>query len=82
MKSILRMLAIVNNNYDKTGEPERFITGIAFSLGPWFIADALSMVLHSVALKVFAVLWIVGIVCMRMLWVTGYLKNYLPRKKD
>ncbi len=82
MKSILRILAIVNNNYDKTQEPERFMAGIVFSLVPWFVADTLSMILDIIVLKLFGVLWIVCVVCMRMAWVTGPLKKYVPRKKD
>ena len=77
MKSILRILAMLNREYDKVKEPERFIMGIVFSLGPWFLMDTLSMILDHTVLKVFGILWIVSIVGLRMWYVAGNLKKYL-----
>ena len=77
MKKILRVLAIVNNNYDKTKEPERFIMGISVGLGPWFIMDTLGMILNHTGLKVLGIMWIIALVGLRMFWVTGSLKKYL-----
>jgi hypothetical protein len=77
MKSILRVLAIVNNNYDKTKEPERFIIGISFGLGPWFIMDTLGMILGNIGLQVFGVIWVIIIMSLRMWWIAGNLKKYL-----
>ena len=82
MKSILRMLAIVNNNYDKTKEPQRFILGIVFGLGPWCIMDSLGIIFHHVGLQILSYMWIFVMIGIRMSWVTGKLGNYLPRKKD
>ena len=77
MKSILRILAMLNREYDKVKEPERFIMGIVFSLGPWFLMDTLSMILDHTVLKVFGILWIVSIVGLRMWYVAGNLKKHL-----
>ena len=77
MKSILKILAMLNREYDKVKEPERFIMGIVFSLGPWFLMDTLSMILDHTVLKVFGILWIVSIVGLRMWYVAGNLKKHL-----
>jgi hypothetical protein len=77
MKKILRVLAIINNNYDKTKEPQRFLLGIVFGLGPWFITDTLSIILDHTGLKILGFMWIIALVGLRMLWVTGNLKKYL-----
>lgn len=82
MKSILRVLAIINNNYDKTKEPQRFILGLTVGLGPWFIMDTLSIILDHTGLKILGFMSILVMIGIRMSWVTGKLGNYLPRKKD
>jgi len=77
MKSILRILAIVNSEYDKVKEPGRFFIGIIFSLGPWFIMDILSMILDHTGFRIVGMIWIISIVGLRMWWLAGNLKKYL-----
>ena len=81
MKKILRLLvkplAKFNQWYDSLGENKRFFMMLGLAVSPWLIMDILGWISGHIGFEIFALLWILILISLRMWWIQGNLKKYL-----
>jgi len=77
LKQYCIWLASWNKSYDKIEEPRRLIIGAGIAMVPLIILYIVALILDSVFFNAVGLIWITSIICIRIWWLEGNLKNFL-----
>ena len=77
-----RRLASLNNRFDKIQEPKRFYTFLTLIVAPIIILQIFEIATKNPWYEVASWLFSVILIGIRLWWISGDLKDWIPVKKN
>jgi len=74
----LKKLARMNRSYENLKEPKRFLIAMSVGMGPFILLNMLSIITENILFDLFGLMWIFLIIGIRVWWLHGDLKDWLP----
>jgi len=73
-----KKLANWNHKYELLKEPKRFYVAMTVGMIPFLIFDIFALIAENKGFDVIAMLWIFFVIGIRIWWLHGSLKSWLP----
>jgi len=74
-------IAVGNKTFDKGEQVQRFYIGLGVGIAPFLIMYFISIWFGEI-FKILGFIWIFSMIGMRIWWLFGNLRNWLPENKE